>query len=89
MRYGTSRKEREVAYIMASSEDSAGEPNQFRVNADPVTWTVRVSGNVTVTVTRADGIEVEGSETQKVLRLRNGDFSCFKSVYLIVDGGKA
>ena len=71
---------------MASSEYAANEPHRFKVNAQPATWTVHVGGNVTVTVTRANDIEVEDSATEKVLRLRNGDFSCFKSVYLIVDG---
>ena len=71
---------------MASSEDSTAGSRHFDVDAGPVAWSVRVGGNVTVTVTRADNIEVEDSQDQKVLRLRNGDYSCFKSVYLIVDG---
>ena len=62
------------------------EPNQVSANASPISFQVRISGNLTVTVTRADNIEVEDSEIQKVLRLRNGDYSCFKTVYLVVDG---
>ena len=64
------------------------ELNQFSGNAQPIKFEVLISGNLTVTVTRADNIEVEDSDTQKVLRLKNGDYSCFKSVYLVVDGEK-
>ena len=71
---------------MASSEDFSAEPRHYNVDAGSTTFSVQVSGNVTVTVTRADNIEVEDSQIQKVLRLRNGDYSCFKTVYLIVDG---
>ena len=71
---------------MSSSEDTSAEPNHFNVDAGPVQSELQVSGKVTVTVTRADNIEVEDSQTQKVLRLRNGDFSVFKTVYLVVHG---
>ena len=66
--------------------EATDEPNQVSANANPIGFQVRISGNLTVTVTRADNIEVEDSEIQKVLRLRNGDYSCFKTVYLVVDG---
>ena len=46
----------------------------------PVTASARVS------VTSADDIEVEESETVKYLRLKNGDFKIRKSVFLTVDG---
>ena len=35
-------------YIVSSSEHTANEPHQFKVNAQPVTWTVQVGGNVSV-----------------------------------------
>ena len=66
--------------------EATDEPNQVSANANPIGFQVRISGNLTVTVTRADNIEVEDSEIQKVLRLRNGDYSCFKTVYLVVEG---
>ena len=66
--------------------EATDEPNQVSANANPIDFQVRISGNLTVTVTRADNIEVEDSEIQKVLRLRNGDYSCFKTVYLVVEG---
>ncbi len=71
---------------MISNEESTKEPNHFAVDADPINFEVRVAGNLTVTVTRAHDIEVEDSDTQKVLRLRNGDYACFKRVYLVIDG---
>ena len=37
---------------MASSECSADEPHQYKVNAQPVAWTFQVGGNVTVTIRR-------------------------------------
>ena len=33
---------------MASSEYTATEPHQFKVNAQPVIWTVQVGGNISV-----------------------------------------
>ena len=44
-----------------------------RLSAYATMGEVRITGNVTLQVTRADNIEVEDSETQNVLRLRNGD----------------
>ena len=40
-------------YIMASSECSADEPHQYKVNAQTVAWTLQVGGNVTVTTHRS------------------------------------
>ena len=40
----------------------------------------------TVTVIPADAVEVEKSTTLKYLRLRNADYTCYTSVYLVLDG---
>ena len=69
---------------MTGFDKAPVEPREIRVAARPVTWEVRIGSNVTVTVQMAD--DIENSDTQKVLRLASGDFSCFKSVYLVVDG---
>lgn len=71
---------------MSSTEETAKEPNHVTVDAGPAYFHIRVAGNVTVTVTRAHDIEVEDSDTERVLRLRNGDYACFKRVYLVIDG---
>ena len=34
----------------------------------------------------ADDVVMETSSTLKYLRLRNGDYSCYKSVFLVIDG---
>ena len=71
---------------MNTSEEQPEEPNVVSLSGHTTMGEVRITGNVTLRVTRADNIEVEDSETQKVLRLKNGDFTCFKSLYLVVDG---
>ena len=71
---------------MSTSEEQSGEPGAVRIRAHATTGVVRIAGNVTLQVTRADNIEVEDSEIQRVLRLGSGDFTCFKRLYLVVDG---
>ena len=44
------------------------------------------TASLTVQATFVDSIEVEDSSTLKYLRLRNGDFSSRKSVFLVTDG---
>ena len=71
---------------MNTSDEQPGEPDTVRLSGGASMGEVRIAGNLTLQVTRADNIEVEGSETQNVLRLKNGDFTCFKKLYLVVDG---
>ena len=40
----------------------------------------------TLTITRADSVKVEPSETLKYLRMRNGDFECYSRVLVSVEG---
>ena len=80
------RKQRPRPVIMSSNEETTKEPNHLTVDARPAYFHIRAAGNLTVTVTRAHDIEVEDSDTEKVLRLRNGDYACFKRAYLVIDG---
>ena len=51
-----------------------------------------VSRSVTITYTAeaipADDVLIETSPTLKYLRLRNGDYSCYKTVFLMIDGNR-
>ena len=48
-----------------------------------------LTASVTLEVIPADDIQVEDSETPRYLRLRNGDYQCYKRVFLIVGGEKS
>ena len=43
---------------------------------------------VTLRVEPASDVIVEDSPASKFIRLRNGDFSCWKSIFLVVGGEK-
>ena len=45
-----------------------------------------ITGSVKLEVISADDIQVEDSSERKYLRLRNGDYQCFKSVFLVIAG---
>ena len=51
---------------MSTSEEQPEEPGVVRLSAHANMGEVRITGNVTLQVTRADNIEVEDSETQNV-----------------------
>ena len=45
----------------------------------------QIQGTAHLTVIPADSVEVEDSPTLKYLRLRTGDYSCYKRIFLVVD----
>lgn len=64
-------------------------PGKVVLRADgPITASVEVSTPELI-ILPADDILVEDSEQTKYLHLKNGSFSCHKSVYLMVDGKKS
>ncbi len=64
--------------------NSNEEPRNARVRASITTGVPIV--HATVRITPADTIEVGESDQIKYLRLRTGDFSLNKRVFLIVEG---
>ena len=46
----------------------------------------RVTITYTAEAIPSDDVAIETSHTLKYLRLRNGDYSCYKTVFLVIDG---
>ena len=62
------------------------EPQPERVQLGASATFGAPAGRATLNVARAANVEVEDSPSLKFLRLRNGDFDMYKSVFLVIDG---
>ena len=67
-----------------TDDKSQSEPKRISVQASVNLGSF--SASATLKVIPVDGVEVEDSSTPKFLRLATGDFSCYKSVFLVHEG---
>ena len=70
----------------SEKQDENTEPHV--VNLSMSARAERPTASFTLEVIPADDIQVEDSESLRYLRLRNGDYQCYKRVFLIVGGEK-
>ena len=77
---------------MVSAADPGIAPRREGWNMNSGEQKSAVSRSVTITYTAeaipADDVLIETSPTLKYLRLRNGDYSCYKTVFLMIDGNR-
>ncbi len=72
---------------VTSSERPSSEQQTLRLSASVESGEPRVTARLTVTP--ADSVEIEDSPPLKYLRLKTGDFSCYKRIFLVADGQRS
>ena len=70
---------------MAAPENEPKEPERVQLRAQPIIGEAAIA-TARLQVLLADGVEVEPAKNRKYLRLRNADYVCYTSVFLVVDG---
>lgn len=69
---------------MPSDDQKSTAPRA--VDADKHVSARSVSFTYSAEVIPVDDVVTESSSTLKYLRLRNGDYNCYRAVFLVIDG---